>query len=75
MRKLPQNVQDAFESFLVDLQDDGPVRGDWPNYSRLSEKSHHCHLTYRFVAVWSEEEKQLILIEVKYVGSRENAPY
>lgn len=75
LRQLPQNVQEAVESLVVDLQDGGPIRGDWPNYSKLSNGAHHCHLNYSYVAVWSEENKQLKLIEVAYVGSRENAPY
>lgn len=73
--RLPKNVQEALESFIVDLQDGGPVRGDWPNYSKLADGIHHCHLNYSYVVVWAEQNKQLKLIEVTYVGSRENAPY
>lgn len=75
VRKLPQNLKDVLESLVVDLEDRGPVRGDWPNYSKLSDGSHHCHLNYSYVAVWIEENRQLNLIEVVYVGSREDAPY
>lgn len=75
LKKLPKNVQEALESLVVDLEDKGPVRGDWPNYSKLSDGSHHCHLNYSYVAVWIEEDKSLKIIEVTYVGSREGAPY
>lgn len=75
LKKLPKNTQDALESLVVDLKDSGPVRGDWPNYSKLGDGKHHCHLNYSYVAVWIEEDKQLRIIEVTYVGSRENAPY
>lgn len=75
LKKLPKNVQEAFESLVVDLQDGGAVRGDWPNYSKLADGTHHCHLNFNYVAVWVEEDKKLKLIEVTYVGSRENAPY
>lgn len=75
LSKLPKNVQEAFESLVVDLQEGGPVRGDWPNYSKLADGTHHCHLNYSYVVVWAEEDKQLKLIEVNYVGSRENASY
>ncbi|MFZ4403745.1 MAG: cytotoxic translational repressor of toxin-antitoxin stability system [Pseudobdellovibrionaceae bacterium] len=75
LNKLPKHIQEAFESLVVDLQDCGPVRGDWPNYSKLGDGTHHCHLNYSYVVVWTEEDKQLKLIEVTYVGSRENAPY
>ncbi len=75
LNKLPKNVQEGLESLIVDLKDGGPVRGDWPNYSKLKKGEHHCHLTYNYVVVWIEENKQLKIIEVTYVGSRENAPY
>lgn len=75
LAKLPKNVQEALESLVVDLEDGGPVRGDWPNYSKLADGSYHCHLNYSYVAIWIEENRQLRIIEVTYVGSRENAPY
>ncbi|MBY0384573.1 cytotoxic translational repressor of toxin-antitoxin stability system [bacterium] len=75
LKKLPKNVQEDLMALLVDLEDSGPIRGDWPNYSKLADGSHHCHLNYSYVAVWIVENKQLKVIEVTYVGSRENAPY
>lgn len=75
LKQLPKNVQESLESLIIDLEDCGPVRGDWPNYSKLADGTHHCHLNYRYVAVWAEEDKKLKIIEVTYVGSRENAPY
>lgn len=75
LKKLPKNIQDALEILVIDLQDGGPIRGDWPNYSKLGESKHHCHLNYSSVAVWTEKDKQLKIIEVTYAGSRENAPY
>jgi hypothetical protein len=35
---------------------------------------YHCHLSYRYVACWTWRKKEIV-IEVYYVGSRENAPY
>lgn len=75
LKKLPKSINEALESLIVDLEDGGPVRGDWPNYSKLADGSHHCHLNYSYVAVWTDEDKKLKIIEVTYVGSRENAPY
>lgn len=75
LKKLPKNIQEDLAALVADLEDSGPVRGDWPNYSKLADGSHHCHLNYSYVAVWVEEDKQLKIIEVTYVGSRENAPY
>ena len=59
---------------IEDLREHGPVQHRWKNYSELGELEHHCHLSYHWVACWRETEKKLIL-EVYYVGSRENAPY
>ena len=63
------------EEFLKrDLEHSGPVRTDWPNYSKLSKTEYHCHLNHHYVACWTVM-KETITIEVYYVGSRENAPY
>jgi hypothetical protein len=59
------------------IRSDGPVRGDWPNYSKLSANKHHCHLKKgqpTYVAVW-QESKTTITVEVIYAGTHENAPY
>jgi mRNA-degrading endonuclease RelE of RelBE toxin-antitoxin system len=75
LKKVPKNIRDNLEALILDLKLTGPVRGDWQNYSKLSGGRHHCHLNYSYVAVWIEEDKELKIIEVTYVGSRENAPY
>ncbi len=75
LRKLPPNIQEDLAALVADLEDLGPVRGDWPNHSKLADGSHHCHLNYSYVAIWIEEDQRLKIIEVIYVGSRENAPY
>ena len=66
---------ELLQQLTVDIEDTGPVRGDWPNYSKLADGSHHCHLNYSYVAVWRVVENQVRFVEVTYVGSRENAPY
>jgi mRNA-degrading endonuclease RelE of RelBE toxin-antitoxin system len=75
LTKLPKNVRQDLEALIADLRATGPMRGDWPNYSKLSDGTHHCHLNYNYVAVWEVIDKQIKIIEVTYVGSRENAPY
>jgi mRNA-degrading endonuclease RelE of RelBE toxin-antitoxin system len=75
LAKLPKNVRRNLEALIADIRATGPVRGDWPNYSKLSDGTHHCHLTYGYVAVWEVIDKQVKIVEVTYVGSRENAPY
>ena len=73
--KLPKQVQVLFKTLLVDLAVSGPVQHEWPNYSKLIKGRYHCHLNYGNVVVWIEFNKELKIIEVIYVGSRENAPY
>jgi hypothetical protein len=73
--KLPLNVRQRFEALAVVLRDGGPTGPHkWSNYSKLGENKYHCHLNYSYVACWWHE-KDTIIIEVYYVGSRENAPY
>ncbi|MDR1635770.1 MAG: hypothetical protein LBR93_00380 [Treponema sp.] len=73
IEKAPEPVQILFDQLMQDLRDTGPVQTKWPNYSKLSEKTYHCHLNYSYVACWYESET--IEIEVYYAGSREGAPY
>ncbi len=75
---LPRRIQDIFVLLLRELEDKGPVRGNWPNYGKLSDTKHHCHIRNGspcFVAVWEVTDKQIRIIEVQYVGTHENAPY
>ncbi len=72
--KLPLRVQKKLAVLANDLRDQGPVQPTWPNYSKLSLTEYHCHLERSWVACW-RHEKQSIVIEVYYVGSREKAPY
>ena len=72
--QLPRNVQQLFAFLKRDLEQAGPVRTDWPNYSKLSKTEYHCHLNHHYVACWTAT-KETITIEVYYVGSRESAPY
>ena len=71
---LPVDVQAKFWVLVQAMQRLGPVRGDWPNYSKLGRDRHHCHLKPKWVACWCSEEGTS-KIEVDYVGSREKAPY
>ena len=77
---LPQPIQEILAALVIDIESGGPVRGDWANYSKLSELgSHHCHLNKRgrptFVACWRAENKIIHIVEVYYAGTREKAPY
>lgn len=74
-RKLPTPVLQLFEALLLDLKKIGPVQPEWPNYSKLTHGQYHCHLNYSYVAVWEVTNKEIRILEVTYVGSREDAPY
>lgn len=75
---LPQGARDALKALMLDIEHNGPVRGNWPNYSKLPHKRHHCHIRKgrpTYVAVWEEQEGQIDLVEVIYAGTHEKAPY
>jgi mRNA-degrading endonuclease RelE of RelBE toxin-antitoxin system len=74
IRKLRLIEKKKFVQLLDDLREFGPERKEWKNYSKLSDNEYHCHLSYNWVACW-RRRKELLVIEVYYVGSRENAPY
>ncbi len=40
---LPSRVTKALAVLVADIEQKGPVRGDWPNYSKLGPGQHHCH--------------------------------
>jgi len=74
VEKLPRPTQQRLANLIEDLRNEGPIQLGWPNYGRLSAGRYHCHLSYRWVACWYHAKGTLV-IEVYYVGSRENAPY
>jgi mRNA-degrading endonuclease RelE of RelBE toxin-antitoxin system len=76
--RLPKSIQEQLVFLIRDIELHGPVRGDWPNYSKLKPGEHHCHLKKgkpTYVAVWVEQNREIRLIEVIYVGTHEKAPY
>ena len=76
--KLPRKVQEILFQLVQEIEKAGPVRGDWPNYAKLSAGEHHCHLKKgnpTYVAVWREVKGKIRLVEVIYAGSHEKAPY
>jgi hypothetical protein len=75
---LPTVVRENLLVLLRDIAAHGPIRGDWPNYGKLSRTRHHCHLKKghpTYVAVWEVVNKEIRLIEVIYAGTHEKAPY
>ncbi len=71
---MPKKTQERMTVLLKDLRNKGPERFEWLNYGNLNDNLYHCHLAYKWVACW-KHEKNTIIIEVYYAGSRENAPY
>ncbi|NCO98569.1 cytotoxic translational repressor of toxin-antitoxin stability system [bacterium] len=74
--QLPDDVKAAFYFLMREIQEKGPVRGDWPNYSKLGKRFHHCHLKKgkpTFVAVWEKTSKDLVAFV--YVGTHEKVNY
>lgn len=72
---LPKKVMHLFEALLLDLTKTGPIQHEWANYSKLTKGRFHCHLNYSYVAVWEVTDQEIRILEVIYVGSREDAPY
>ncbi len=63
---------------MLEIEVNGPIRGNWPNYSKLGANKHHCHLKKgqpTWVAVWEEKNSQIKFVEVTYAGTHEKAPY
>ena len=76
--KLPDNVAALLKMLIIEINTSGPVRGNWKNYSILSNGDHHCHLKKgkpTYVAVWRVIDKTVKLVEIRYAGTHEKAPY
>ena len=74
IKRMPKADQEKLVLLIDELKATGPVQPRWPNYSKLSGTEYHCHLSRKWVAC-RRHEKETIVIEVYYAGSRENAPY
>jgi hypothetical protein len=77
VRKLPENIQNLLITLKRELEVNGPIRGNWPNFSPLSGNRYHCHLKKgrpTYVAIWEVLNKEIRLIEVTYAGTQEKAP-
>ena len=76
--RLPQQAARRLDLLIREIEISGPVRGNWPNYGKLADGRHHCHLKKgqpTLVAVWIEIDKTIKLIELEYAGTYERAPY
>ena len=76
--RLPETIESLLIALEKEIEVSGPVRGNWPNYSKLGQNLHHCHLKNgrpTYVACWEVKDKNIRLVEIYYVGTREKAPY
>lgn len=79
-KKLPAKMDFALKLLMNDLRKNGPEAKAWQNFGKLSGKKgyYHCHLNKghpRYVAVWKVTDYEIKLMEVRYVGTHENADY
>jgi mRNA-degrading endonuclease RelE of RelBE toxin-antitoxin system len=78
IKQLPGGVKKSLIALIKEIENNGPVRGNWKNYGKLSDTKHHCHLkTGRptYVAVWEIDSNKIKIVEVIYAGTHEKAPY
>jgi mRNA-degrading endonuclease RelE of RelBE toxin-antitoxin system len=78
VNKLPSAVRSSLALLIKEIETFGPVRGNWPNYGKLLDDLHHCHIKKgkpTYVAVWQVMDREIRLVEVEYVGTHEKAPY
>jgi len=78
IRELPEPVQFKLDVLESDIRAYGPVRGNWKNYSKLTEAKHHCHLKSghpTYVVCWEVIDRTIKIVEIYYAGTHEKAPY
>ena len=62
-RDLPESVQLKLQALFKELEVAGPVRGNWPNYSKLGGAKHHCHVKDgrpSYIACWEGLERKFV---------------
>ena len=78
IKALPIKIKEKLFTLFLEIEKQGPVRGNWANYSKLTATKHHCHIKKgkpSFVVVWEVKNKIIKIVEVIYVGTHEKAPY
>jgi mRNA-degrading endonuclease RelE of RelBE toxin-antitoxin system len=76
--RLPAVAAKNIAALIRDIEINGPIRGNWPNYGPLGNDFFHCHIKKgkpTYVVVWEVKDKKVRLVEVVYAGTHEKAPY
>ncbi len=79
-KKLPPKVRESLFALVLEIRKLGPTRTIWHNYGKIKGKKdcYHCHLKKgkpTYIAIWKVTDKESKLVEVRYVGTHENADY
>ncbi len=80
IKNLPREIEERLFALVLEIRKLGPTRTIYHNYRRIKgyRDCHHCHLKKgkpTYVAVWKVTDKENNLVEVRYVGTHENADY
>ena len=81
--KLPDEIKENLVALYLDLAWKGPAQPQWPHYGKLAGKKksqdmRHCHLNTgrpTYVAIWKVTDLGVQIMEIRYVGTHENANY
>ena len=44
IEQLPKGIRKKLVALILNIEVGGPVRGNWPNYGKLDDTRHHCHI-------------------------------
>ncbi|MDR1045495.1 MAG: cytotoxic translational repressor of toxin-antitoxin stability system [Candidatus Adiutrix sp.] len=80
---LPEDIYSLLLALKTALEWKGPERKEWPHYGKLAGKGknqdyRHCHLNNNrpvYVVVWKVVDMAVQVMEIRYVGTHENADY
>ncbi len=79
-KNVPPKVRESLFALVLEIRKLGPTRTTWHNYGKIRGKKdcYHCHLKKgkpTYIAIWKVTDKESKLVEVRYVGTHENADY
>ncbi len=67
-KNLPPKVRESLFALVLEMKQLGPARNTWHNYGTIKGKP-------TYVAIWKVTSKESKHVEVRYVGTHENADY